>query len=551
MISWIQRSFQHHFRLIFALMLVVMVVPFIFTIGSTPGIGRADHTALSRDFFGHNLASLEDAQRIVNDGRLSAQLQMANGATADQIQYYAFQRVAALHFADQMHVPEGSPADIQDYIKHLRIFAGSDGQFDVSRYDMFRTNLKSDGAITEADIARVIKDDVRVQKMDSLLAGPGYVLPGDVNSLVIKGDTTWTVAAATVDYATYDPGIRLSDADISKYFADNAFRYTIAPRVSADYIEFPAAAFVSQVTPPTDAEVREFYDSNPRRFPKPGPAAAPGAKANPDADFAAVQTQVRTALVGERAQRAAVKAGSDVAFELYDGKVARGPAFDAFLADHKLKTASLAPFTLDAGPAELGGSREISDAAFRLSPDRYYSEALPSASGAVVLILRDILPSRNPTLMEVRDRVVADATDNLKRQRFVEFGRLLKAGIESRLKAGETFDKAAVEAGSGTKVAVKSYPAFKLRDQPRDVDPVVLGVLDHLEKGGVSDMEATADKGTLVYAVDKKLPPLGESGPQYAQTRALLARTYSGSESMAVLGDIVDQELKRTDTAAK
>jgi peptidyl-prolyl cis-trans isomerase D len=107
-----------------------------------------------------------------------------------------------------------------------------------------------------------------------------------------------------------------------------------------------------------------------------------------------------------------------------------------------------------------------------------------------------------------------------------------------------------VEAADGTKVAVKSYPAFKLRDQPRNVDPVVLGVLDRLEKGGVSDMEATADKGTLVYAADKKLPPLGESGPQYAKTRALLARSYSGSESMAVLGDIVDQELKRTDPAA-
>jgi peptidyl-prolyl cis-trans isomerase D len=277
----------------------------------------------------------------------------------------------------------------------------------------------------------------------------------------------------------------------------------------------------------------------------------PGAKPNPDADFAVVQTQVRTALMLERAQRAAIKAGSDVAFELYDGKVARGAALDSLLSDKKLKTASLAPFTLDAGPAELGGSREVADAAFRLSADRYYSEALPTTSGAVVLILKDTLPARNPSLAEVREKVVADATDNLKRQRFVEFGRLLKAGIESRLKAGESFDKAAVDAASGTKVAVKSYPAFKLRDQPHDVDPVVLGVLDHLSKGGVSDMEATADKGTLVYAADKKLPALGESAPQYAQTRAMLARSYSGSETMAVLGDMVDQELKRTDTAAK
>jgi peptidyl-prolyl cis-trans isomerase D len=68
MISWIQRSFQHHFRLIFALLLIGMVVPFIFTIGSTPGIGRADHTSVTRDFFGHNLASLEDDSVIRKTG---------------------------------------------------------------------------------------------------------------------------------------------------------------------------------------------------------------------------------------------------------------------------------------------------------------------------------------------------------------------------------------------------------------------------------------------------------------------------------------------------
>ncbi|HXN34828.1 MAG TPA: peptidylprolyl isomerase [Opitutaceae bacterium] len=550
MISWIQRSFQHHFRLIFALLLVGMVVPFIFTIGSTPGIGRADRTAVTRDFFGHNLASLEDARRIQDDGRMSAQLQLASEATADQIQYYAYQRVAALHMADELHVPPATPAELQDYIRHLRIFAGPDGQFDVSRYDLLRSNLKSDNTVSEADLARVIADDVRAQKIQALLAGPGYVLPGDVNSLVARGDTSWTISTASVDYAGFDPGVTISDADLSKYFSDNMFRYKVAPRVLVDAIVFPTEAYLPQVAPPSDAELRSFYAANPGRFPRAAAPKAP-AKADPEADFAAVKDQVRIALVAERAQRAAVKAGSDVAFGLFDGKVARGAALDAFLAKQGLKASSLAPFTLDAGPAELGGSREIADAAFRLNGDRFYSEALPSPSGAVVLILRDTLPARDPSLAEVRDKVRADAFDNQKRMRFVEFGRLLKAGIERRLKAGEPFGKAAGEAAGAVRVVVKDYPAFKLREQPRDIDPVVTGVLDSLGKGSVSDMEATADKGTLVYAADKTTPPLGEATPLYAQTRAQLARAYSGSESAAILGDLVDQELKRGDTTAK
>jgi peptidyl-prolyl cis-trans isomerase D len=550
MISWIQRSFQHHFRLIFALLLIGMVVPFIFTIGSTPGVGRADRTAVTRDFYGHNLASLEESGRILEDARLSAQLQLATGATADQIQFYGYQRVAALHMADQLHVPPATTTELQDFIKHLRIFAGQDGQFDVSRYDQFRTNLKTGGAISEADIARVIADDVRIQKIQALLSGPGYVLPGDVNLLMVKGDTTWTISTATVDYAAFAPNISPSDAEISKFFSDNSFRYTIAPGVEVDYVEFPSAPYLSQVSPPTDGEIADFYNSNPGKFPPPA-AKAPGAKPNPLADFDAVKEQVRTALVAEKARRAAIKAGSDFAFGLFDGKIARGPALDSYLAGLKLKTASIAPFTLEAGPSEFAGSREISEAAFRLSADRYFSEAIPTPNGAVVLILRGTLPSREPALAEVRDKVRADALDNEKRKSFVEFGRLLKAGIERRLKDGEPFEKAAVEAGGSVKVTVKSYPAFTLRDQPRDIDPVVTSVLDSLGKGSVSDMEATADKGVLVYAANKKTPPLGESAPGYAQMRAALARASSGSESVAILGDLVDRELKRTDTAAK
>ena len=38
-------------------------------------------------------------------------------------------------------------------------------------------------------------------RIQQLLAGPGYVLPGEVRSVIIKADTTWTISTATVDYA--------------------------------------------------------------------------------------------------------------------------------------------------------------------------------------------------------------------------------------------------------------------------------------------------------------------------------------------------------------
>jgi len=556
MISWIQRYFQRHFRIIFSVLLAVTIISFIFTIGSTPGIGRADRRVVVRDFFGRNLASQEELSGLLGDARISAFLQYGADVTGDRLQAYALQRAAALHFADEMHIPRISDTDVTDYIKSLRVFAGNDGRFDVSRYNLFRTGLKNNGFFSEPDIARVLREDARMGRIQQLLAGPGYVLPGEVRSVIVKADTTWTIETATVNYADFDPGINPTDAEISKFFSENAFRYTVPPRVSVDYVQFPAGAFTAQNVP-TDAEVREYYDANPAKFPKPSaaktPAAKPDAAAKPDpaADFRAIQPLVRVMLQSERAMKSAVKEASDLAYAIYEGKVTRGSSLDSFLAARKLKASSLAPFTRDSGPSELGGSRQIASAAFELNGDRYYSEGIPSPDGAVVLFWKESLPAHEPALADVREKVRADAIDDMKRKRFTDFGRTLRASVERRMKAGETFDKAAGEAGGAVKVAVKTYPPFTYRDQPHDVDQSVIEALARLDKGSVSDMAITADKGYLVYAADKKVPPLNESNARYVQVRAQLATVYSQTDSYSILAEVTDKELKRSDEALK
>ena len=49
------------------------------------------------------------------------------------------------------------------------------------------------------------------------------------------------------------------------------------------------------------------------------------------------------------------------------------------------------------------------------------------------------------------------------------------------------------------------------------------GELENLGKGQVSEMAVDADKGYLVYAVDKKLPDLSPGSPEFAQMRASIA----------------------------
>ncbi len=556
MISWIQRTFQQHFKIVFAVLLGLIIISFVFTIGAAPGIGQAERAILKREFFGYNLSSTVDQQRLMGDAGLSANLQVGYGLEAEQIQNYAFQRAATLHLADELHLPAATSAEITEQIKTLRAFAGPDGQFDAATYKTFRDNLKSNPRLTEADIARVIGDDVRADKVQKLLGGPGYVLPTDIKNQLARADTTWTLATAAVDYNSFNPTIPATDAELTKFFEESSFRYEIPPRIVATYADFPSSEYLAQVTL-NEAEVRAYYDANPARFPKPAADAKAPASVQVDAaaDYTAVRTQVELALKNERAQRLAAKAASDFVFSLYEAKaVAGSPALANLLATRKSPLKSLAAFTREAGPAEFGpAATSVAEEAFKLGKDRAYTEAVPTPNGAAVLFWQDTQPARKPAFAEVKTKVSTDYLENEKRKRFVDLGRTLRSLIENRLKAGDAFEKAAAAAATGTsaKIETKAVAPFTLRNRPQDLDYTVLGALERLEKGQVSELAIAADKGTYVYVVDKLIPDFAPTNPLYAETRTQLGTYTARLGSSAYLAEIVETELKRSEPKVK
>lgn len=559
MISWIQRTFQHHFRAVFAVMLILTIISFVFIYSPSSGLGSADAPAVkAQQYFDLNLASGTDQQKLLNDALLSINLQVGSSAGMDssQLQSYALRRYAALRIAAELHVPNPTAAELTDHLKSLPIFAGADGQFDAARYSTFRLSLKSGaGGVSEAAISRVLNDDWRAGVVQRLLGGPGYVQAGEIATQLKYVDTQWKISYAAVDYTAFKPTITPTEAALTKFFEDNLFRYEVPPQVRVHYADFPASAYLAQVAV-TDDEVKAFYDGNPGRFPKPAaPAATPAltTPAAPDAaaDFAAVKPQVETALRAEKALRLAVREASNLTFALYDRKITPGDALTKFLADQKITLKAAAPFARASAPAEFGGSATATtaaDEAFKLDAKRFSSDAIPLANGAVVLFWDESIPSRKPALSEVREKVAADYVENERRLRFVEAGRALRSQIETRVKAGEAFAAAATAAATaaGLTVEVKDPKAFSYRQPPADVESPVLGAVERLEKGGVSEMVSSADKGFIVHVTEKTLPDVTSANPAFATSRSQLANSMASFNSDAYLEEIVNRELKKS-----
>ena len=552
MFTWIQRYFQRHFGLICVLVLGAMGIPLIVVFAPSDGIGQGGQKAFVREVFGYNLGSEQDQARLFGDANLSATLQLGYASfNSDQLQQYAFQRAAALHLANERNIPASTPDEVKEAIQSLRVFQDESGKFDAPRYETFRATIKNGSRHSEADVSRVISDDVRAEKLRTLLAGPGYVLDADVAAQLARMETTWTLSVAEADYANYNPSIE-ADADaVASFFADNSFRYEIGPRVSLRYIDFPAAKFLDQVTT-TEDELKAFFEANPSRFEKPAVGDTPAGPAT-SADFEIVRADVEAQLRLAKGRDLATREAADITLAIYEatqkGKLYNeAPVIASFLSSNNLSAKTLIPFTSQAGPSELGHSAEVTTAAFKLDEKRFYSDAIPVQNGAVILLWQETLPSRMPLMSEVMEKVTADYTETEKRKRFVASGKKIQDILTSRLAAGDDFATAAQNAANATGVTldVKSLSPFTPANPPEATEFSTYGPLENLKKGQVSSMIIKDQKGVLVYAADKQLPDLTPSNPLYRQTRNQIAVTTARLGVSKYLEQLVRDELERS-----
>lgn len=545
MISWIQRYFQKHFRLVFIVVLIAVALPMVVIYSSSGGGHSEGIRQMERPFFNVNLDNPETARRIGQDAELSAFLRFGFPAQGAQLQQYALQRVAGLALADELHLPTPTPDQVAKYVPTLRAFQNQEGQFDHATYTRFSDSLKTGGLATPGDVNRVLRDDLRLTELIKLAGGPGYLQPSDVATQLNRIDSVWTVQIATLDYKNFNPTINPSEADLAKFHTDNAFRYDVAARPKLSAVVFKAADFMPPVAP-TEAELRAFYNANAANFPVPGEEGKKD-EANPAVpvdNFPKVRTQVETAIRTAASRRLASEAANRLTMALYEKRdtvKANSPQLLELLAAGKVNAVDLPDFPLNQPPA--GYEYLASNAATlsRLNKDRFVSDALPTPEGFVVLFWKESLPGYSPMLAQVRERVLADYRDGEKRRLFNERGNTLKTQLQSAALTPTGFaDKAAAE-----KLEVKTYSNFTLRELPQDFPRNAAQSLLALEKGKVSAMIATEDKGQLVYAQEKKAPDLTTANPRYAEVKQQLSTMLGDETGKSLLVELTNDELER------
>ena len=555
MFTWIQTTFQRHFRVIFFTLLAVLIVSFVFTIGAAPGIGSGERSMQARTYFDLNLSSPDDQARLSDDSNLSIMLQAGfQNFSSAQLQEFALERYASLYLANQLNLPHPAEAAYTAFIKEVRAFIGPTGEFDAKVYATFRDNLKLTDQFTEADVDRVLRDDYRVRQVLELLGGPGYVSDSEVQFQLERTDTIWSTDIAKLNYDLYAPTIEPTSDELQTYFDANTFRYETAPEVRVAYAEFPATRYLAQIQL-TESDIRAHYEANPARFPRApstdGTAPVIDPASDPDIDFLAVRDRVSAALRFERARRLAAEAASDLTVAIFDNQ----PSSDAlaeFVANQGATLRTADPFNRANPPAFLNTAPQHVQAAFRLSADDRISDPLPTAAGAVVLAWQESIPSGPSLYLNVADQVRADYLESEKRQQFVALGRRIRSELSEALAAGTSFADAtaALNGLDGATVTVESFAEFTRITPPEGLPPVVISSLEGLTTGGVSEMVLVANEGIIAHASNRIAPNLVKTDERYVELQRQIAEFNAASTANGIMRDLIAVELATGETAA-
>jgi len=545
MISWLQNNFQKHYRVLFVVLLAVVIVAFVFTIGAAPGIGRSgDERLQNLSFFDTELNTESKRQAFFDAAQLSNFIQMGRlSAGSASMQDYAFRRAAAIHLANLHGIPQPTEEQLETYVLELPAFQSQEGNFDAEAYQRFLDNIDINPAFSRASLSRVLAEDYRIEQVRETLAGPGYSLEERAVEELRSERTTWSVLVATIPLDRFNPEIEIDEDALRQYFETNALQYATPPRRSVSYARFDPESYLDDVPDPSEETLREHYRQNRSRYRR--EAQAPEAQAGEETalSFEEARSQVLEDYRREEAKRRARVAAENLVLELIETDVESGQdRWREIVAATGRKLRSAEPFARSETPMDANLGRRVVKAAFRLTPQRFYSEPIEIAQGYVVLFLEDEIPESVPPFEVARDQVEEDYKARERRRRRLEAAEALAR--ELREAAGSEIEFGAAAETRG--LAVERFAEFTRREPPTGLDRSLIGALDGLEEGDASELLAQGEEARLLYVAQKDPPELDASAEEVAARVENLRSQYLQAAANQFIDALVQQELARS-----
>ncbi|MBO7521341.1 MAG: peptidyl-prolyl cis-trans isomerase [Opitutales bacterium] len=544
MITWIQVLLQKHHKIIFSVLLFVIIIAFVFTIGSSiPFFGGRDGSArVSRaNFYGYNL---DDPNQIATL-RYQAVLDLnLAGARADGNSVFSKIILSAYlqHVARQMRINRVSGEELEKFITSLPAFQ-KDGSFDAEAWKDFSRNFTQGMNLTDKQFADMLERIAVENKVQNLIAGPGYATEAEVEDSYCLQNGVWNLCAASLNYASFDPKTKFTDEDLQKFFDANKEIFRVPAAMGFDVVFFAAKDF-----PPaaeenfTGEEIEKFYKQTIRKY------LARDEKGVKIKDLKDVKDDVIKDLKNESAiKRALVKADGVIDAICESNAGFASGEFKGILEDENLSVKSL-PLLLPGEKAPDGTPREVVARAFeaKLTPETFYCDPIRTDDGAYLVFLRESKPSYIPQMGEVRAQVERAYLESKKREAFAALGSELSEKL--RAEAAKGGEKVFAQTAKNSGFEVQNIEKFIFSNSA--VSDAALyraldSVLPKMSGGDVSDMHIVGGTGYIVYVKSFEKPNLNGDAADLKTLASQMAANFARYSEIGILNAKIGEQLPK------
>ncbi|MDR0535240.1 MAG: hypothetical protein LBG65_02635 [Puniceicoccales bacterium] len=527
MIIAIQALGKYH-KLLLGALLGITVVSFVF-FGVWSG---AQGGGAGKQYFGVNL----------NDPRAMEpyrDLAVFSGRRdGDVLQY-----IRQIALANQAQIPAPVGEQLRsELLKELKT-ADALGRLVETLVEVARRNGSPSNADATARVERYLSNTLRIRRLQTALAGPGYAVPHEAVLAWRLQNTLWEIETATLSSETFNPEIKPDDATLAQYYETVKEDYRIPPVVTASYAAFaPSEADFKDVpTTATEEELQAFILNNHETLVLPGlDFRKPEVRSKLDehlknrrADILKLWRETRAA--ENLAGRLSVLLEQLPLLDGYNEKQTK-----KFLeANHAAETL-LPAFHKDNIPGDLPVPARILANIFELNNETWRSNVYPSGAKAIVFFHKKTLPARIPDLAEVRERAlaayVAHERSTLFNKHAIELGEKLK----SALAAGKSLAEVATPLG----FKLNKPAPFKTSEVPAEFYaietsfdpshpsalPGIVRYLSVLPEGGLTPVLKNGASALYARLLKKSEPAASSTAPE---VQPILARATALNQNLA------------------
>ena len=154
-----------------------------------------------------------------------------------------------------------SNAELQKIIAAVEAFRDETGRFSQTRY---RQMLQGQG-LTPVAFENDIRMNIVLEQLRSVTAGSGFLPESVVERLLKIGEQEREVSQIVFNPLEYRKQVKISEADVEKYYEEHKKEFEIPERVRLEYLVL-SPDVVEQAAKVTDEELKDYYQANIERY---------------------------------------------------------------------------------------------------------------------------------------------------------------------------------------------------------------------------------------------------------------------------------------------